>query len=69
MPAASAFAARVVTSTRADLHAALTAAVAAFGGTLHGGAAESVAEMLDSVSEPELVVPFVQRRLAAHEPV
>ena len=39
---ASSFTARVVVSTEANLHAGITAAVAALSGPAHGGAAENV---------------------------
>ena len=48
---ASTFAARVVTSTGADVAAALSAAVGALSGPLHGGAPSRVLAMLDSVAE------------------
>ena len=46
---ASTFAARVVTSTGADVSAALSAAVGALSGPLHGGAPSRVLTMLDEV--------------------
>jgi citrate synthase len=46
---ASTFAARVVASTGADVAAALSAAVGALSGPLHGGAPSRVLEMLDEV--------------------
>ena len=46
---ASTFTARVVTSTLADLHSAVTAAVGALKGTLHGGANEAVWEAFEQV--------------------
>ena len=42
---ASAFTARVVAGTEANLHAAITAAIAALSGPAHGGAAENVMNM------------------------
>ena len=42
---ASSFAARVVIGTNADLHAAITTALAALSGPAHGGAAEDVMRM------------------------
>jgi citrate synthase len=47
---ASTFAARVVASTGADVAAALSAAVGALSGPLHGGAPARVLKMLDDVS-------------------
>src|SRR5215216_565476 len=46
---ASTFTARVVASTGADVAAALSAAVAALSGPLHGGAPSRVLQMLDEV--------------------
>jgi citrate synthase len=66
---ASTFVARTVTGTRADLHAAITAAIGAFAGSLHGGAAEDVMKMLEQVGEPEAASAYVQRLLANNEPV
>ncbi len=48
---ASTFTARVVTSTGADVAAALSAAVGALSGPLHGGAPSRVLTMLDAVEE------------------
>jgi citrate synthase len=66
---ASSFAARVATSTQADLHAALTAAIGTFSGGLHGGATEAVMEMLDEIEGPEQVESYVERRIADQQPV
>jgi citrate synthase len=48
---ASTFTARVVASTGADVAAALSAAVGALSGPLHGGAPSRVLQMLDGVEE------------------
>ena len=48
---ASTFTARVVASTGADVAAALSAAVGALSGPLHGGAPSRVLAMLDAVAE------------------
>jgi citrate synthase len=61
---ASAFAARVVTGTNADLHSAVTAAVAALSGPAHGGAAEDVMKMADEISDPARAAQYVKDRLA-----
>lgn len=66
---ASSFTARVVTSTRANLHAATTAAVAALSGPAHGGAAEDVMRMAEEIGEPENAAEYVRRKRAAREPV
>ncbi|MBO0984332.1 bifunctional 2-methylcitrate synthase/citrate synthase [Rathayibacter sp. SD072] len=46
---ASTFTARVVTSTLSDLHSAVTAAIGALKGPLHGGANEAVLHVLDEI--------------------
>jgi citrate synthase len=66
---ASAFTARVVTGTEADLHAAVTAAIAAFSGPLHGGAIGDVRQMIAEVGEPENAAAYVRRKLEAGQPV
>ena len=50
---ASTFTARTVTSTGADMHGAITAAIAALKGPLHGGANEAVMHMLKEIGGPE----------------
>ncbi|HEX8090778.1 MAG TPA: citrate/2-methylcitrate synthase [Blastocatellia bacterium] len=66
---ASAFAARVAISCQANLHAAITAAIAAFSGPLHGGAAERVNEFIDAVGAPENAAAYVRERLDSSQPV
>jgi citrate synthase len=66
---ASAFTARVVAGTEANLHAAVTAAVAALSGPAHGGAAENVMHMATEVGEPAKAADYVQRKRAAKEAV
>lgn len=62
---ASTFACRVVASTRADMHAALTAGVAALSGPLHGGANEQAMRMLEEIGDREHVPEYLDRELAA----
>ena len=50
---ASTFTARTVTSTGADIHGAITAAIAALKGPLHGGANEAVMHMLKEIGGPD----------------
>jgi citrate synthase len=57
---ASSFTARVVTGTEANLHAAITAAVAALSGPAHGGAAEDVMKMAMDIGEPERAADYVK---------
>ena len=56
---ASTFTARVVASTNADLHAAVTAALGALKGNLHGGAAEATMNMLLEIGSNDQVDSFV----------
>jgi citrate synthase len=67
---ASTFTARVVTSTGSDLYSAVTGAVGALKGPLHGGANEAVMEQFFfQVHDPGEVGPWLQRTLAAGEKV
>jgi citrate synthase len=50
---ASTFTARVVTSTEADLHSAIVAAIGALKGRLHGGANEQVMDVLKAAGGPD----------------
>ncbi|MBI4000753.1 MAG: citrate synthase [Nitrospira defluvii] len=61
---ASTFSARVTASTLADLHGAITAAVATLKGPLHGGANEAVASMLVEIGSPERAESWVREALA-----
>ncbi|MHB8573188.1 MAG: citrate/2-methylcitrate synthase [Candidatus Dormibacteria bacterium] len=61
---ASTFAARVVASTLSDMHSAMTAAVCALKGPLHGGANEAVMNMLREIGDPARANEWVQRALA-----
>jgi citrate synthase len=49
---ASTFAARVVTGTMSDVYSAVTAAIGALKGPLHGGANENVINLLDEIGSP-----------------
>lgn len=60
---ASTFALRVVLSTRSDLASAVTAALGALKGPLHGGAPPEVLEMLDAVGSADRVEPWVDQTL------
>ncbi|MCL6503402.1 MAG: citrate synthase [Pirellulales bacterium] len=62
---ASTFAARVVASTLSDLHSAVTAAVGALKGPLHGGANEHVLSILQAAGSPEQAEAWVRGELAA----
>ena len=66
---ASSFAARVVAGTDADLHGAITAAVAALAGPAHGGAAENVMRMAQEIGDASKAAEYVKTRRAKGEPV
>jgi citrate synthase len=66
---ASSFAARVVAGTDADLHGAITAAVAALAGPAHGGAAENVMRMAQEIGDPARAAEYVRNKRAKGEPV
>lgn len=57
---ASAFTARVVTGTKADMHSAVSAAIAALSGPSHGGAAENVIQMAREIGEPSKAAEYVR---------
>jgi citrate synthase len=57
---ASSFAARVVIGTEANLHAAITAAIAALSGPAHGGAAEDVMKMAEEIGDPGRAAAYVR---------
>ena len=58
---ASTFAARVVTSTRADIYSAVTGAIGALKGPLHGGANEAVMHMLIEIGEAGKAEAWLRR--------
>ena len=66
---ASAFTARVVAGTDADLHSAVTAAVAALSGPAHGGAAENVMRMAQEIGDAAKAAEYVKTKRANKEPV
>jgi 2-methylcitrate synthase/citrate synthase II len=61
---ASTFTARVVRSTGSDLYSAITAAVGALKGPLHGGANERVMGVLEEVGTPDNAESWVRQALA-----
>jgi citrate synthase len=64
---ASTFTARVVASTGADCAAALSAAVGALSGPLHGGAPARVLPMLDAAAAAGSVEQYVNELLDGHQ--
>jgi citrate synthase len=61
---ASTFAARVITSTRSDMASAITGAIGALKGPLHGGAPSEVVEQIHEVKSPEDAERWVRETLA-----
>ena len=61
---ASTFTARVVASTLSDLHSAVTAAIGALKGPLHGGANERVLDVLQQAGSPENAEAWIRDALA-----
>ena len=61
---ASTFTARVVASTLSDMYSAISAAIGALKGPLHGGANEGVIHMLQEIDSPEKVDPWIEEALA-----
>ncbi len=61
---ASTFTARVVVSTMSDLHSAITAAIGALKGPLHGGANERVMDVLREIGSPDRAETWVRDALA-----
>jgi citrate synthase len=66
---ASTFTARIIASTLADMFSAITGAIAALKGPLHGGANEEAMKMLEEVADPAKADAYVRDRLERHEKV
>jgi citrate synthase len=64
---ASTFAARVITSTRSDIASAVTGAIGAMKGPLHGGAPSEVVEQIHRVGSPEHAEAWVRDAVARGE--
>ncbi|MDA4128571.1 MAG: citrate/2-methylcitrate synthase [Thaumarchaeota archaeon] len=60
---ASTFTARVIASTLSDMYSAITGAVGALKGPLHGGANEKVVEMTSEIGSKSNVERYVKNRL------
>ncbi len=61
---ASTFAARVIAATLADMHGAVTGALGALAGPLHGGANTEVMKMLLEIGSPDRAEAWVREGLA-----
>jgi citrate synthase len=64
---ASTFTCRVITSTLSDIYSAITGAIGALRGPLHGGANEGVMHMLNEIASPSEAEHFVMNKLAAKD--
>ncbi|MDG6898246.1 MAG: citrate synthase [Nitrososphaerota archaeon] len=61
---ASTFTARVIASTLSDVYSAITGAIGALKGPLHGGANEKVVEMTEEIGDPAKAEAYVAAKLA-----
>jgi len=61
---ASTFTARVIASTLSDVYSAITGAVGALKGPLHGGANEKVVEMTEEIGTPDKTESYIHEKLA-----
>jgi citrate synthase len=67
---ASTFAARVIAATLSDIHSAVTGAIGALKGPLHGGANEAVMRLLHAIDEAGAdPVEYVKGMLAARQKI
>ncbi|MFC4075759.1 citrate/2-methylcitrate synthase [Salinithrix halophila] len=66
---ASTFAARVTTATLSDLYSAVTTAIGALKGPLHGGANEQVMRTLEEVGSIDRVEEVIEKKLANKEKI
>jgi 2-methylcitrate synthase len=66
---ASTFAARVITGTLSDMHSAVTGAIGALRGPLHGGANEAAMELIQKFSTPEEASKGVRAMLERKEKI
>ena len=66
---ASTFTARIIASTLSDMFSAITGAIGALKGPLHGGANEESMKMAEEIGSPDRAARYVADRLARHEKV
>lgn len=66
---ASTFTSRVVAATLADMYGAVTAAIAALAGPLHGGANTEVMKMLLEIDSPQRVEEVITGKLARKDKI
>jgi citrate synthase len=66
---ASTFVARVIASTLSDMHSAITGAIAALKGPLHGGANEATMKMMEEIKEVDRVEEYIKEKLGRKEKI
>ena len=66
---ASTFSARVIASTSSDLGSAITGAIGALKGPLHGGANERVMEMMKEIGDPKKAEKHILKALKAKQKI
>ncbi|HEX5788883.1 MAG TPA: 2-methylcitrate synthase [Woeseiaceae bacterium] len=64
---ASTFAARVITATLSDMHSAVTGAIGALRGSLHGGANEAAMALIEKFATPAAAAAGIRDMLARKE--
>jgi 2-methylcitrate synthase len=66
---ASTFTARVITGTLSDMHSAVTGAIGALRGQLHGGANEAAMELISQYDTPEDAAAGIHEKLASKDKI
>jgi citrate synthase len=66
---ASTFTARIIASTLSDMFSAITGAIGALKGPLHGGANEGSMKMAEEIVQPDRAEAYVRDRLEHHEKI
>lgn len=66
---ASTFTARIIASTLSDMFSAITGAIGALKGPLHGGANEEAMKMAEEIEDPARAEAYVSDRLERHEKI
>src|SRR5438477_1877410 len=66
---ASTFTARVIASTLSDIHSAITGAIAALKGPLHGGANEEAWKMIEDIGEVDRAESYIKDALARKQKI
>jgi 2-methylcitrate synthase len=66
---ASTFTARIITSTLSDIYSAVTGAIGALRGRLHGGANEASMRLIEGYNSPDEAAESIREKLAAKEKI